>query len=817
MRRAVFAAVLIALAGVPGHKKASFEQRYAATLAELRRGNTEAAVRSLAELHKDAEKAGDSYWDWRFRLLQAEIEVRYPTRAKESEAVSATVPAGSQYDDIRARQKYVQGLSAVVHQKFEAALPALRAAQDLAKRSRSQDVWIDARILEGSSLMRQQKWQESDSALQDALKAAEQARDPYRTATSLMNLGVSRLRRGRFDAALPYFERALKANGSDTGPLAGSVSTNIGICASRLGEFDQALAVQERARAALDKSGDRLHLQQALGETGNTLLLAGRTEDATKSIRRALEISRTLEGQPEAATWAGNLSIAYAALGQWDKAEQFNNQAIEFKKQLPSSSTIYNVLNAARIAAGRGRNDEAIELYEQCLRAAQDLPSVLWEAHAGLGDLYAEQRPALASHNYESALAIIERTRSELLKPEYKFSYLSRLIHFYRQYVDWLCRRGQWETALAIADSSRARVLAERSENGAPKRLSTAAIRAIGARSGPVLFFWLAPERSYAWVISSEGIRSFTLAPEAEIQRRVNEYRKVIDDTLVDPLAKPIPAAVELAKMVLDPVSSALPRGGRVLLVPDGALNSLNLETLPVYGDRPHYWIEDAEVRIAPSLTVLAAVAHVKQGGTRSLLLIGDPQSPDSSLPPLKSAAGELDAVARHFPAASASVYRRKEATPRAYEQGRPGEYSFIHFTAHALANPTSPLDSAIALSPSGSGYKLYARDIVQLPLRANLVTISSCRGAGARAYTGEGLVGFAWAFLRAGASNVIAGLWDVNDESTARLMGELYTALEKRPPSDALHEAKLSLLHAGGRYARPYYWGPFQLYTAAQ
>ncbi len=184
-------------------------------------------------------------------------------------------------------------------------------------------------------------------------------------------------------------------------------------------------------------------------------------------------------------------------------------------------NTIYNVLNAARIAAGRGRSDEAIQLYQQCLRIAKDLPSVLWDAHAGLGDLYAAGQPALASRHYESALAIIEQTRSELLKTEYKFSYLSRLMHFYRQYVDWLCTRGDWETALAVADSSRARVLAERIENGAPKRLSGAAIRAMGARSraGPV--YWLAPERSYAWLISSQGIRSFTLAPEAEIKRCV--------------------------------------------------------------------------------------------------------------------------------------------------------------------------------------------------------------------------------------------------------------------------------------------------------
>ena len=41
----------------------------------------------------------------------------------------------------------------------------------------------------------------------------------------------------------------------------------------------------------------------------------------------------------------------------------------------------------------------------------------------------------------------------------------------------------------------------------------------------------------------------------------------------------------------------------------------------------------------------------------------------------------------------------------------------------------------------------------------------------GAKTYSGEGLVGLSWAFLRAGAHNVVAGLWDVTDLSTANLM----------------------------------------------
>jgi CHAT domain-containing protein len=94
-------------------------------------------------------------------------------------------------------------------------------------------------------------------------------------------------------------------------------------------------------------------------------------------------------------------------------------------------------------------------------------------------------------------------------------------------------------------------------------------------------------------------------------------------------------------------------------------------------------------------------------------------------------------------------------------------------------------------------------------------VTISACYGSGTRSYVGEGLVGLAWAFLRAGAHHVIGALWEVSDESTPQLMGNLYKGLERGlPPDAALREAKLSLLHSHGEFRKPFYWAPFQIYT---
>jgi CHAT domain-containing protein len=61
----------------------------------------------------------------------------------------------------------------------------------------------------------------------------------------------------------------------------------------------------------------------------------------------------------------------------------------------------------------------------------------------------------------------------------------------------------------------------------------------------------------------------------------------------------------------------------------------------------------------------------------------------------------------------------------------------------------------------------------------------------------------------------VIAGLWDVDDRSTARLMDDLYAKLAAGDsPARALRHAKLSLIAKGGNYAKPYYWGPFQVFT---
>jgi hypothetical protein len=414
------------------------------------------------------------------------------------------------------------------------------------------------------------------------------------------------------------------------------------------------------------------------------------------------------------------------------------------------------------------------------------------------------------------------------MRTDYKLSYLTRLIHFYRVYVDALVEQGQIERALEIADSSRGRVLAERQGVPAAAPATPGDLRKRAAQSGSVfLSYWLAPSRSYLWVVTPVRVQLFPLPPAREIEELVRQHQAAIDNLIADPLASAGRAGYRLFEILVQPALPSLPHGSRVLIVPDASLYALNFETLPAPGSvcgpptadcrlqGRHYLIEDFEIAVAPSLAMLNTRPSPPPPSRRSLLLIGNAIARAPEYPGLKFAGAEMASVARHFPSGHVTSFDGARAVPAAYREAMPDRFSHVHFTAHATANLDSPLDSAVILSGPDAGFKLYARDVATMPLNAELVTVSACRSAGERTYSGEGLVGFAWAFLRGGARRVVAGLWDVDDKSTAELMDGLYTGLAAGDsPAKALRAAKLTLLHRGGPTAKPYYWAPFELFT---
>jgi CHAT domain-containing protein/tetratricopeptide (TPR) repeat protein len=76
------------------------------------------------------------------------------------------------------------------------------------------------------------------------------------------------------------------------------------------------------------------------------------------------------------------------------------------------------------------------------------------------------------------------------------------------------------------------------------------------------------------------------------------------------------------------------------------------------------------------------------------------------------------------------------------------------------------------------------------------LAVLSACETGLGEVAGGEGVFGLQRAFHIAGCKNVIASLWQVDDEATAALMSLFYHHLwvEQRPPLEALRQAQLTL-----------------------
>jgi CHAT domain-containing protein/Tfp pilus assembly protein PilF len=795
----------------------SLDALAASATTALREGQFAQAIafadRGVARTREQPESAAVAT----FRLLQAEIALFRRDSSTATALLAPPLPSASSFDVLRARQLYLRGLLQLIQDRLPDAENTLGDAARAAASAGATDVEVDARALQGQVFSRLQRWDDARRQLESALAGAKAARDSYRQAVALHNIGFAEMSRARYDAALPYFEEVLAFKELDSYTIHATALTNAALCEARLGDFDRALATLEQAVRMHEARKSPEYLQQALGEMGNAYVLSGRYKDAIPLLRRAMSVAQDAKRDSYAGLWASSLAYAHIELGEWDLAERYNSEAGRLRSD--ARNRPYQVLNDAQIAEGRGDAAAAHARYDDALTAGRDDPMVVRVVHAGLGRLdIAAGKWQDGLRHYEAAVNTVERTRLDLSSTDYRLSIQSRLLQSYEEYVDALVARSQTDLALAVADSSRGRVLAERQGANAPARLSPSVFRSAAADlRGVLVFYWIGTTRSYAWAVTQDRIRFTALGvTKGEVESLVRRYQEFLVSSIGDPLAASHSPGDDLYQKLIAPLASWIPHGSDVIVVPDGALTRLNFETLPVPGERRHYWIDDVRVAVAPALGVLGK-AERSRAAERSVLLIGDAVPADSKYPALRYASAEMAAISGAFSKQTA-MYRADQATPARYLESEPARYEIVHFTAHADANTESPLDSAVILSRGQTGYKLYARDVATHPLTAGLVTISACRSAGERTYAGEGLVGFAWAFLRAGAKRVIAGLWDVDDRSTAELMGRIYGQVAAgSSPGAALRAAKLEMIKAGGAASKPYYWGPFQLFIGSR
>jgi len=658
-----------------------------------------------------------------------------------------------------------------------------------------------------------------------SLEFARIHKDDFLAATALLNLGLTALRQEHFDEATDWTEAAYQA--AQTLGASNVLQTalgNLGWAYYRLGDSDRSLELSLEAENLASQAGNIILQLTWIRSAGYVYADRGDLSRAKDSYRKALALATQIDGKDDIYDAYRALALVSLKGGELQEARRYSAAALAITRTDHNRlNELYPLLVEGLVAARSHDLTEAQSLLREVEGDHYVNASLKWRAQHGLARLYEDERKIKeAEQQYQSALATFEEARSTLHRNDARLPFAGNGSQIYDDYIHFLVAGGKSEEALRWAEYSRARTLAEGLQllppqtAAAPARLEAVAI----ARQahGNVLFYWLGEKNSFLWVITPQKVTLLHLPPRDEIEAAAQRYHQALLGPQ-DPLQSSDRDGQWLYTTLVAPARPLL-QSAKVFIIPDGSLNNLNFETLLVPEPTTHFWIEDVTLANASSLRLLAAASRSPHKPThdRNLLLIGNSVAPNEKYPALAKAADQMVDVAKHFPADRKRVFTAAEATPVAYLSGSPGNFAYVHFVAHGIANRSNPLDSAIVLSRSNSqddSFKLYARDILSQPLHAELVTISACYGAAGRTYTAEGLVGLSWAFLRAGSHHVVAALWEVADVSTERLMDQFYDELAAgASPDVALRNAKLSLLH--GQYHSPFYWAPFQLYTGS-
>jgi CHAT domain-containing protein len=488
-------------------------------------------------------------------------------------------------------------------------------------------------------------------------------------------------------------------------------------------------------------------------------------------------------------------------------------------------------LDEAAIAAAHGDYMKAVNELQSLLQQVEKEDTqrgavryrLKWSIQSRLASYYALQGDsAQAEKWFQESIDTIEDAARRMKHPELGTS-LRDNIPVYDGYVTFLIAQKQYAKALHVAQQGRARTLLLDEEKPNTKKpvaedakVWFAKIQHYLARQKSVLLsYFETQDECYLWTVTATQLRLSPLGIKGpDLDSLIDSYQKEIKDHMS--LAGS-PAAKRLYQLLVQPASDLTPNGSHVIVVADSKSYSINFETLISSQGSDHYWIEDVELENAGSIDLLLA-SHPRREPAKGLLLIGDPVQVDPHFPELPHAKEEMASAEKHFPSGKITSFSRRDATPDSYLKNSPGMYKFIHLATHGTPNAIEPLKSAIILSAGKDGnFKLLGQDIInsKVQLNAELVTISACEGVGTQLQSLEGLLGLEWAFMRAGAHQVIAAAWDQDDAVTPTLMDDFYDQLTHgKSAIDALHHAKVSILKAGGPHAAPYFWASLQLYT---
>jgi CHAT domain-containing protein len=368
-----------------------------------------------------------------------------------------------------------------------------------------------------------------------------------------------------------------------------------------------------------------------------------------------------------------------------------------------------------------------------------------------------------------------------------------------------------------------------------------APIKTVQAALAPeelLLEYMLNEPKSFCLAISRGRAEIYTLpAGRAKIEEATKEYVESLGAGQSPSLDK----AKDLYSILLGPIAE-VPTKLRLTIVADRELHLLPFQAL--VDKEGKYVVHTHVLSYSPSATVLnilrghqneqiasrpflgiggvvydsqeTIIAQVAQSDSipgRVLRGLGDLAG--FNLPNLPQSKEEVIYASRLAGARSVLLLGR-DATKSGFRAEPLNDFRVIHFAVHSSTSLRFPERNALVLARTDHADDdglLQVREINNLALKADLVTLSACDTGVGKLQGEEGVTNLVQAFLFAGAKSVVASLWPAEDQSTTTLMERFYFHIAQgEDKASALREAQLDLLKQYGKQAAPFFWAGFIL-----
>jgi CHAT domain-containing protein/Tfp pilus assembly protein PilF len=617
-------------------------------------------------------------------------------------------------------------------------------------------------------------------------ETAAESWNPSRRQLVLANLAILYQQLGQNQKALDYYQLAQSTGAALPPAEYAQLLSNVGTIYRRLGDPVKALRNYQDAQAYFNKetlSAGQIHILQNIG------------------IVYALD----LHDLPRALDAFGQaLKLAAATTNRRETvlAHLFRGEAFFRLERIP----------------------EATRDFEDALAGAHEIGAAeeQWTAHYSLGRIHRRNHEnTRALDSFRQALNGIESVRSALGSAGLKAEFLANKRDVYDAAIDLLLETSAATPAQLFDLIERAR--SRNFQDALRSRMTLPSFAELERRLDPhslLIEYWVGPARLAAlWVAGGKsGIVTRDMSPA--------------DTAAIRQFATALPAArnsewrlqaAQIGGLLLAGIPITKPMAN-VLIVPDGLLNLLPFEALSTAAGKP-LLLEQFAVSYLPSAALLPAPGSQSPAPAfpwrRQLVAFGDPVATDAGVFADDRAWMRLPQSARELRAVSSPLRGRAQVHAAAgnlksrLTGGAADGAALLHFSTHAVADPVDSNRSRILFSPErgspGSEY-LFWPEVAALKLSGvDLVTLSACDTEAGRMVRGEGVQSFSRAFLAAGARSTVTTLWRVADSPTADFMGLFYRNLARgESKAEALRNAKLDFLHAGGELAQPQYWAAF-------